>query len=416
MPYRILSLDGGGCWALIQAMALDAIYPDMTGHEVLSRFDLAIANSGGSIVLAALVKNLTPKQIGALFLSADNRSKIFARKDVVIYEASKVLGLGPRYIAAEKLDGLTQVMDAAPQRPVAGLKMSEVAAYIAGDGGTAPQVIIAAFDYDWRREIFFRAKPSKIATPGANFDPALAGAVHASTNAPVNYFDAPAEITVQPGVKRRFWDGAIGGFNNPVLQGVIEALGNDVRAEDIVALSLGTGTVWLPEGEPRNGESGALFDPPGKSDLVHDIGEISDSILDDPPDTASFQAHLATGAPRSAPRVVRLSPIIRPELKGATWSLPTGFRAMHRPNQPGTAMPALDAFTYLSNLGMDATADDDMDMLRQLAEQWLAGAIPNQPIQKDLVTAAPVIGFDTFREGLSAWRRFDPLPPSTAEV
>ncbi len=410
MPYRILSLDGGGCWALIQAMTLDALYPGQTGHQILSQFNLAIANSGGSIVLAGLVKNLTPKEICALFESAKNRSAIFVRKDLASYEAGKLLGLGPRYSAAQKLIGLTTVMDAAPQQAVAGMTMSKLAAYIGGDAQKAPQVIIVAFDYDWRREIFFRAQPSRIAAPGADFDPGLAAAVHASTNAPVNYFDAPAEIQVLPGMSRRFWDGAIGGYNNPVFHGVIEALGNGVSADNIVALSLGTGTVWLPEGKPQHGEPSQLFSAPASPGLLHDINEIADSILDDPPDTASFQAHIATGAPRNAPKIVRLSPMIRPVLTGAGWGLPPGYDAMHQPNQPGAPMHALDAFNYLRNLDMDATSDDDIDMIRQLAGQWIAGAIPNQPIQKDLVTAAGIIGFDTFATGTAAWTSFAPPP------
>ena len=52
---RILSLDGGGTWALIQARALEKIYGESTrGHEVLRKFDYVVANSGGSIVAGAL--------------------------------------------------------------------------------------------------------------------------------------------------------------------------------------------------------------------------------------------------------------------------------------------------------------------------------------------------------------------------
>src|SRR5688572_30611481 len=41
-PYRILSLDGGGTWALIQAKALGEIYgADTDGWTILNRFDFA---------------------------------------------------------------------------------------------------------------------------------------------------------------------------------------------------------------------------------------------------------------------------------------------------------------------------------------------------------------------------------------
>ena len=50
MTYRILSLDGGGAWAVIQAMALIDLYGSdkKCGHEVLGDFDLVAANSGAA--------------------------------------------------------------------------------------------------------------------------------------------------------------------------------------------------------------------------------------------------------------------------------------------------------------------------------------------------------------------------------
>ena len=57
-PFRILCLDGGGTFALIQAMALDALYPGQSGHEVLSHFDLVAGCSGGAVVTAGLLEGL----------------------------------------------------------------------------------------------------------------------------------------------------------------------------------------------------------------------------------------------------------------------------------------------------------------------------------------------------------------------
>ena len=58
MSYKILSLDGGGSWALVQARVLIDIYGDISGHELLRQFDMAIANSGGSLVLACLCNDM----------------------------------------------------------------------------------------------------------------------------------------------------------------------------------------------------------------------------------------------------------------------------------------------------------------------------------------------------------------------
>jgi len=62
MAFKILSLDGGGSWALIQARVLLDIYGDISGHKILKKFDLAIANSGGSLVLACLCNDMSPRR------------------------------------------------------------------------------------------------------------------------------------------------------------------------------------------------------------------------------------------------------------------------------------------------------------------------------------------------------------------
>lgn len=73
-PYRILSLDGGGSWALIQVKCLQRLFkPEATGHEVLRHFELVAASSGGSIVLAALVANLKLSEILILFEDQSKR-------------------------------------------------------------------------------------------------------------------------------------------------------------------------------------------------------------------------------------------------------------------------------------------------------------------------------------------------------
>ena len=62
----------------------------------------------------------------------------------------------------------------------------------------------------------------------------------------MNYFDAPAMLN---GGAARVWDGAMGGYNNPVLAGVVEAMTNqDLDRARVRVLSLGTGSVVLPEG------------------------------------------------------------------------------------------------------------------------------------------------------------------------
>lgn len=75
---------------------------------------------------------------------------------------------------------------------------------------------------------------------------------------------------------------------------VTEAVVLGQHPNDIVALSLGTGSVLLPVAGPGAPSSPYLTqrDRPG---LGGDIKKLTMSILDDPPDAATFVAHVVTG-------------------------------------------------------------------------------------------------------------------------
>ncbi|MGH7092920.1 MAG: hypothetical protein ACREFB_05235, partial [Stellaceae bacterium] len=150
------------------------------------------------------------------------------------------LGIGPKYSASAKLPAIERLLPKTGDSPLAGSMSSVV-----GPGGSPVHLLIVGFDYDRNRAVFFRSAPA--GGPGWGdgqpADVSLAGAVHASTNAPVNYFDAPAAL---PGAADRFWDGGITGCNNPTAAAVIEALVLGHSPHELRVLSLGTGTVSLP--------------------------------------------------------------------------------------------------------------------------------------------------------------------------
>ena len=78
--YRVLTLDGGGSWALIQVKALMKLFGDeATGHQVLGAFDLVAANSGGSIVLGCLIEDFPLKKILRFFFDERQRRAIFSK-------------------------------------------------------------------------------------------------------------------------------------------------------------------------------------------------------------------------------------------------------------------------------------------------------------------------------------------------
>lgn len=416
MPlYRILSLDGGGSWALIQAKALIDLYGAQTkGLEVLSEFDLVAANSGGSITLGGLLENLTLSELLSYFDDETKRRSIFkatafrrAPANVILH---RLAGIGGQYDTSAKLEGLRKLMPNA-----GGKRMSGLPDYVVGaltkmgrTSGRSPQFLICAFDYGRLRATFFRSNSGTLASSRApSLDPTLAEAIHASTNAPVNYFDAPAEL-----LQRRYWDGAIGGYNNPVLAAVVEAIANRTPAADIRALSLGTGSVFLPLADAASSTDPVFTQTQEASTIVRDLRLLATAIVDDPPDAASFLAHVVLGQPLpsagstvpvSSGTVVRMSPLVQPvrESVNSPWRAPAGF--------------SREQFNLLKSIDLDAVAQSDVDLIKLLCDCWTnppAGpaqnAIPvrNQPIRANSTTLECEIGHWTYAEAKAAWAKF----------
>jgi len=392
MSYRILSLDGGGTWALIQVKALMALYGETTsGGAVLQDFDLVAANSGGSIVLGGLVEGLALQDILGLFENQARRESVFSRTHSLVDLALHDLtGLGPKYSAENKLAALENAL---PEKGTTPLSRAAAGTHRSGLAEDV-HLLIIGFDYDRNRAAFFRSSP--VSRPawgtGDAQDVTLAEAIHASTNAPVNYFDAPAGFPDHPG---RYWDGAICGCNNPVLAAVTEAIGIGQNPMNLAVLSLGTATVALPW--PAPGEESSPYvrkmDDPG---VIPDLRKLASSILDDPPDIASFLAHVMTGSgtglnnPVADSRIVRMNPLISPVRTAGVWSAPGSMSAAQ--------------FTYLANLDMDAVQQAEVDAISRYADLWLQGQAPNQPIRMDGDTLTPELGQATYQGAAAAWR------------
>lgn len=370
MTFRVLCLDGGGTWSLIEALTLSRLYPNRGGRAVLAEFDLALGNSGGSIVLAALLADHSPAEIVTMYADPVSRAKLYSHVTGAARLAAAA-GAGPRWSAAAKLAGLEDLLGLTGMVQVSRL------------GGLVPtRVAIPAFAADVNRAVWFRsyAGPSGPAT----LDASLALAVHASSSAPVVYFDAPALVG---GV--RLWDGAVGGYNNPVLAGLVEARG--LAGEDVALLSLGSAATWLPQGPPRPGLPAALC---GQMADLNELGAVrllARSVIGDPPDAAL--QHAALLAPG---RVVRLNPSVRPEKGEAGWALPAGYGDLG-------AASAAAAFARLVALDMDATAQDDVDLLVRFGLAWLAGSIPNQATRGDPLTGEALGGHVVAADAISAW-------------
>lgn len=391
MPYRILSLDGGGTWALIQVKALMRIYgPNKTGHEILREFDMAAANSGGSIVLGGLLEDLPLQAIMNLFQDVHLRRSIFSpTHNLWDRLLEDVAGIGPKYSADNKLPALQHAL------PRSVVPVEKAAAGIRQTGSNADiHLLFVAFDYDRNRAKYFRSAKAS-GTQFGNGDVeevTVADAIHASTNAPVNYFDFPARYHDLPD---RYWDGAITGNNNPVLAAVTEAIVLGQKQEDIVALSIGTGSVTLPL-LPSGYPASPLFQSRTDPGIKTDLRKLATAILDDPPNVASFLAHVMTGAGKSVKpptdsSIVRMNPSISPMRDASgNWATPAGM--------------TLAQFDFLAKLDMDAVEQLQVDAITKYADLWLQDAAPNQPIRIDSNTLALELGQPTFSAALAAWK------------
>jgi len=384
--YRILSLDGGGSWAVIQVKALMKIYGEDThGHRVLSNFDLVAANSGGSIVAAALFEDLQLDQILALFQSEKQRREIFS--ELPWYKKLNPIRLvlpAPQFSTKKKHQAIRAALPKTGSMPMDEIKVH-------GKNDAPVKLIFASYNYDRDRAKFLRSWPSKAGSVTDPFKPmALADAVHASTNAPIEYFDEPASID---GVQ--YWDGGLTGYNNPALAAATEAIAEGWGKDEIAILSIGTANTMLPLS--GKAESPVLIRKKQVSTITNDLKKLSATIMADPPDAHSFLAHIMLGgilpAPAQCPAptsVIRLNPLIQPEGDPTNgWTLPKGLDER--------------SFKRLVELNMAAVEQEDVDLIVKFCELWMQGEVRNQSIRagKDFSCE---IGFARFTEALAAWK------------
>jgi Patatin-like phospholipase len=395
--FHILSLDGGGSWALIEVMALMDLFGgrDARGHDVLRRFDLIAANSGGALVAGGLVKNMTLGELFDLFADSHLNKRAMICPPLAFFSdvtdrVARVFGIGARFDTQKKFEGLTTILGAEGNREIASLPD-----WIGpGAHDRRPQLVICGFDYDINRACFFRSDGHSLSGSFAQHPSAsLAEAIHASANPPVNYFNNPAGFG-----GRRYWDGGIGGYNNPVLAAVIEAIANATRYNTMVSeirvLSLGTGSIVLPFVRVASSENSILVAKREKRSLKADLAKLATSILDDPPDAASFHAHILLRGrlptdvdnPVDDGPIIRMNPLVQPiwNAESEHWDCP----------------PGLDARTFdaLTRIDADTTKQEEVDMVRALCEAWLNNGVLNQPIRAASDTLATEIGHRWYRD------------------
>lgn len=392
---RILSMDGGGSLAGILGVALGQVYGDDTpGRDIIREFDIVAGNSGGSIVMTALCCNYTPGDIARFYADPQTVRAMFSPRWSAIFKGVDLLRiLFPPYSAKGKFEALKDLFDrmrAGGEAAPSTIPMTEWPRILGHD----VRLLVTAYDYDRERAAFFRSDPSSRAKSTApHVEATLAQAVHASTNAPIYHYAEPAEFC-----GRRYWDGGLAGYNNPVMAAVVEALANfPGRSDDIRVLSIGTGEMMrapLEEGAPP-----PLGASRASTSLATAIRKAATAIIADPPGAASFQAYVASGQPLPIgdevipyANVVRMCPQVRPSFDetAGRWQLPPGLD--------------VDEFEALLSFPADAMTRRELDLASKMGALWVRDAIPNQPIRMGKRMRCD-IGDGTFSEALAHWRR-----------
>ena len=340
--------------------------------------------------MAALCSNFTPGDVAGFYDDPATLRQMFSPRWVDRVPLLRCVL--PRYSSVGKARALAAMLDRGQQGgepPPSTILMREWPAFLTRD----IRLLITAFDYDRERVAFFRSHTASRAQSSAPAtEVTLAAALHASTNAPILFYDRPAEVG-----GRRYWDGAFAGYNNPVLAAVIEALANaPERADDLRVLSIGTGTLWQPC---------VADDVPPPFGLVREgLGQIAairkaaTVIIADPPDAATFHAHVAlrqpmpaTAAASTAGNVVRLCALFRPLWDSTRgWQWPTGFDERD--------------FDGYKEMALDAMDRRALDLVARVTAGWFADAIPNQPIRGGERMRCD-IGHATFGAAVDHWKR-----------
>ncbi len=401
MAYKILSFDGGGSWAVLQLLTLLERYGNLKGHQVLQQYDCVVANSGGSIVLTALCENWSIKESIELFKEKALREKIFSKNKFkerffpVDYLRYFKLNLGPKYSSKRKREAFEELFPNCNKR-----RLYEIPDFI---GNKNLKIIICAYDALNNKAVLFKSYKNE-----EYFDDVtLVQAIHASSNAPIQYFDFPARFKAKNSeIFYELWDGALGGFNNPAAVGVNEAIQNEISPSEIHLVSLGTGNIvtsmdskskyYQAKDKTIQNRHRKLIPRKIKAQLSYfskSVMQQAKTILYQPPDWSNEIASTMIFGPQKnydKSRFIRLSPLI-----------------YYNSRVPITSKELIEA---LINLDMDLTTETDINLLFHCFKEWANDSLYNQPITYRIKREGEIIpktGTLLFSEAMNEWVKED---------
>jgi uncharacterized protein len=224
VPFRLLSIDGGGIRGLIPATVLQEL-ERVAGRPTHELFDLVVGTSTGAVLGLGLTAphadggpRYSAEELRALYL--DEGPNIFSRS--LAYRVRSGNGVtNARYPAG----GIEEVLE----RYFGDLLLSDAL----GD------VLVTAYETELREPFLLRSRRARV-DDDADFT--LRNAARAATAAPS--FFSPALVTGTDGTEWSLIDGGVYA-NNPTMVGVVEAMAA-YDSSDVLSLSLGTGDLTRP--------------------------------------------------------------------------------------------------------------------------------------------------------------------------
>ncbi|MCZ6515820.1 MAG: patatin-like phospholipase family protein [Acidobacteria bacterium] len=221
-PIKVLAIDGGGVRGIIPAMVLAEI-ENRTQKHIADLFDLFAGTSTGAILALGLLK---PNRLGRPQYSAERLAQLYEIESPRIFHRPLLHTLhSVGGILTEKYpaDGLERVM----KRYFGEVRLEEA----------LKEILITSYDIERRKPYFFKKKKA-IHSPEDDFS--MREVIRATCAAPT--FFEPAKITRRGRLRyRALVDGCVYA-TNPSLLALVEAMVTYPKTNDIVVVSLGSGT------------------------------------------------------------------------------------------------------------------------------------------------------------------------------
>jgi hypothetical protein len=183
---------------------------------------------------------------------------------------------------------------------------------------------------------------------------------------------------------------------------VLEALSNGAKHDDIVIVSIGTANTVRPVvyahyecPKPVHKDYEFMCRFSDIDGYVGDLKRMATSILSDPPDAASFDAHRILNLPydEGSTRFVRINPLIKPKLVNGSW------------NPPGNGWDVKRMKT-LFTMDMAISSQEGVNILNDVCKDFFGGYFENQGIRLGGAAQEAILGHKTYQAAMDDWNKW----------